>query len=115
MRDVRSPIHDVRARRRVLPLVVKKDGRREAFERAKVLAGLRRALRQARGCRFERIEQLVDAIERELIDGGEKEIAATIIGARVMAHLREVDPVAYVRFASVYRQFQGHRRAPFGD
>lgn len=89
----------------VLPLVVKKDGRREAFERSKVLAGLRRAC-DKRAVPLARIEQIVDAIERELIDAGEKEIAAETIGARVMAHLRLVDPVAYVRFASVYRQFK---------
>ena len=79
----------------VLPLVVKKDGRRESFERQKVLGGLRRAC-DKRAIPLERMESIVDAIERELMDGGEK----------VMAHLREVDPVAYVRFASVYRQFR---------
>ncbi len=89
----------------VLPLVVKKDGRREAFERAKVLAGLRRAC-DKRAVPLERIEQIVDAIERELMDTGEKEVASQNVGERVMAHLREVDPVAYVRFASVYRQFK---------
>lgn len=89
----------------VQPLVVKKDGRREAFERAKILAGLRRAC-DKRAVPLARIEQLVDAIERELIDGGDKEIAAHEIGERVMVRLREVDPVAYVRFASVYRQFK---------
>lgn len=89
----------------VLPLVVKKDGRREGFERSKVLAGIRRAC-DKRAVSQERVEGLVDAIERELIDGGEKEIDATRIGERVMTHLRQVDPVAYVRFASVYRQFK---------
>lgn len=89
----------------VLPLVVKKDGRREAFERAKVLAGLRRAC-DKRAVPLARIEQIVDAIERELIDGGDKEISSHQVGGRVMVHLREVDPVAYVRFASVYRQFK---------
>lgn len=89
----------------VLPLVVKKDGRRETFERAKVLSGLRRAC-DKRAVPLERIEAIVDAIERELIDGGEKEVDGKAIGERVMIHLREVDPVAYVRFASVYRQFK---------
>lgn len=89
----------------VLPLVVKKDGRREAFERQKVLAGLRRAC-DKRAVPLARLEQLVDAIERELIDGGDKEVASEKVGERVMAHLRQVDPVAYVRFASVYRQFR---------
>lgn len=89
----------------VLPLVVKKDGRREAFERAKVLGGLRRAC-DKRAVPLARIEQLVDAVERELMDSGEKEMASHQLGERVMRHLREVDPVAYVRFASVYRQFK---------
>jgi transcriptional repressor NrdR len=89
----------------VLPLVVKKDGRREAFDRQKVLGGLRRAC-DKRAIPLERMESIVDAIERELMDGGEKEIASERVGERVMSHLREVDPVAYVRFASVYRQFR---------
>ena len=89
----------------VIPLVVKKDGRREAFDRQKVLSGLRRAC-DKRAVPLERIEQIVDAIERELIDSGEKEIPTEKVGERVMAHLRGVDPVAYVRFASVYRQFK---------
>ena len=89
----------------VVPLVVKKDGRREAFERQKVLSGLRRAC-DKRAVPLERIEHIVDAIERELIDSGEKEVASEKVGERVMKHLREVDPVAYVRFASVYRQFK---------
>jgi transcriptional repressor NrdR len=89
----------------VLPLVVKKDGRREAFERQKVLAGLRRAC-DKRAVPLERTEQIVDTIERELIDSGDKEIGSQKVGELVMTHLREVDPVAYVRFASVYRQFK---------
>ena len=89
----------------MLPLVVKKEGRRESFDRHKVVAGLRRAC-DKRAVAAERIDAIVDAIERELIDAGEKEVAAERIGERVMAHLREVDPVAYVRFASVYRQFK---------
>jgi transcriptional repressor NrdR len=93
----------------VVPLVVKKDGRREAFERQKVLAGLRRAC-DKRAVPLARLEQIVDAIERELSDpnavGGEKEVSAEHVAERVMAHLRELDPVAYVRFASVYRQFR---------
>ena len=89
----------------VLPLVVKKDGRRESFERTKVLSGLRRAC-DKRAVPLERIEGIVDAIERELIDAGEKEVDGKAIGERVMVHLRQVDPVAYVRFASVYRQFK---------
>jgi transcriptional repressor NrdR len=89
----------------VLPLVVKKDSRREPFERTKVLSGLKRAC-DKRSVSIERMESIVDAIEKELIDAGDKEVPATQIAERVMAHLRTVDPVAYVRFASVYRQFK---------
>ena len=89
----------------VLPLVVKKDGRRETFDRQKVLGGLRRAC-DKRAVPLDRLEQIVDGIERELIDSGDKEISAELVAERVMNHLREVDPVAYVRFASVYRQFK---------
>jgi transcriptional repressor NrdR len=89
----------------VLPLVVKKDGRREPFERQKVLGGLHRAC-DKRAVPVVKLEQIVEAIERELIDGGEKEVSANLVAERVMAHLRELDPVAYVRFASVYRRFR---------
>ena len=89
----------------VLPLLVKKDGRRETFDRQKVLAGLRRAC-DKRAVPLAQLEQIVDGIERELIDSGEKEITANAVAERVMTHLRVLDPVAYVRFASVYRQFK---------
>ncbi|MBX3186700.1 MAG: transcriptional regulator NrdR [Labilithrix sp.] len=89
----------------VLPLVVKRDGRREEFDRQKVLGGLRRAC-DKRAVPLVRLEQLVDHIERELMDAGDKEITAVSVGERVMTQLRQVDPVAYVRFASVYRQFK---------
>lgn len=89
----------------VLPLVVKKDERREQFDRQKVLSGLRRAC-DKRAVPVARLEEIVDAIERELMESGEKEVSAQSIGERVMKQLRSVDPVAYVRFASVYRQFK---------
>lgn len=89
----------------VLPLVVKKDGRREVFDRQKVLGGLRRAC-DKRAVPLATLEQIVDTIERELIDSGDKEVSSEAVGERVMKNLREVDPVAYVRFASVYRQFK---------
>ena len=79
----------------VLPLVVKKDGRREMFDRQKVLYGLRKAC-----------EKRAIAIERELIDAGDKEITGMRVGEKVMNHLRELDDIAYVRFASVYRSFR---------
>ncbi len=89
----------------VFPLLIKKDGRRETFDRQKVLSGLKRAC-DKRAVSIERLEVIVDAIERELIDSGDKEVGAQLVGERVMSHLRAVDPVAYVRFASVYRQFK---------
>jgi transcriptional repressor NrdR len=89
----------------VLPLIVKKDGRREPFDRMKVLGGLRRAC-EKRPVASETLERIVDRIERELVDSGEKEVASSLIGERCMEALRETDPVAYVRFASVYRSFK---------
>lgn len=89
----------------VLPLVVKKDNRREPFDRMKILAGLRRAC-EKRPVSSEALEQLVDAIERELVETGEKETLSSQIGERIMDRLRELDQVAYVRFASVYRSFK---------
>jgi transcriptional repressor NrdR len=89
----------------VLPLVVKKDGRREPFDRVKVLSGLKKAC-EKRAIPLARLELVVDRIERDLMDTGEKEILATMVGERVMNHLRELDDIAYVRFASVYRSFR---------
>jgi len=89
----------------VLPLIVKKDGRREGFDRGKVLAGLRRAC-EKRPVALERIEAVVDAIERALMETGEKEVPSQLVGEKVMAELRTLDEIAYVRFASVYRRFE---------
>lgn len=89
----------------VLPLVLKKDERREPFDRRKVLAGLQRAAVK-RPVSMETLERLVDQLERELVESGEKEIRSTRIGEKVMDALREIDQVAYVRFVSVYRQFK---------
>lgn len=88
-----------------LPLIVKKDGRREPFDRMKVIGGLRRAC-EKRPVSSETIERTVDRIERELVDSGEKEVVSSMIGERCMEALRDTDPVAYVRFASVYRSFK---------
>jgi len=88
----------------VLPLVVKKDGRREAFDRAKVLAGLKKACSK-RPVPVEVLEQAADKIERS-VEAGEKEVPSSRIGDAVMDALREIDEVAYVRFASVYRSFR---------
>ena len=88
----------------VLPFVVKKDGRREPFDRIKLLAGVRRAC-EKRPVSQESLELLLDQIERDLVETGEKEVVSTIVGEKVMAALRALDAVAYVRFASVYRSF----------
>jgi len=87
------------------PSVVKKDGRREPFDRAKILSGLKRACSK-RPVGIEVLEQAADRIERELEESGEKEIPSTRIGDIAMAALRDIDDVAYVRFASVYRSFR---------
>ncbi len=87
------------------PLVVKKDGRREAFDRDKLLSGLTKAC-EKRPVSVAQVEELVTAIERRVQEGGEKEIASTAIGELVMERLHALDEVAYVRFASVYRSFR---------
>ena len=88
-----------------LPLVVKKDGRREPFDRRKVLSGLRKAC-DKRAVPLVRLEAVVDSIEKALVDAGDKEVSAKSIGERIMTELRSVDEIAYVRFASVYRSFR---------
>ena len=89
----------------VLPTVVKKDGRREPFDRQKLVRGLRTACSK-RPVSIERVEAIADAIEREVQEHEKREVTASELGERVMGHLREVDEVAYVRFASVYRSFR---------
>ena len=89
----------------VLPVVVKKAGVREPFDREKVLRGVRLACNK-RPVAMDRIERFIDELERELIESEAKEVASKEIGERVMRKLRELDEVAYVRFASVYRSFR---------
>jgi len=89
----------------VVPMVVKKDGRREPFDRPKILRGLEKAC-EKRPVSVEALEGIVDSIEKKLITLGVKEIQSTWVGEEVMSSLRELDKVAYVRFASVYRQFK---------
>ena len=89
-----------------VPMVlVKKDGRRENFDRAKALVGMQKAC-EKRNISINTLEQFVDELEREIQEIGEKEIPASVVGERVMAKLHELDAVAYVRFASVYREFK---------
>ncbi|MGE3151124.1 MAG: transcriptional regulator NrdR [Nitrospiraceae bacterium] len=88
-----------------LPLVVKKDGRREPFDRGKIVAGLKRAC-EKRPISMATIEAVADHIEKRIQELGETEVASRTIGEEVMEALRELDQVAYVRFASVYRDFK---------
>jgi transcriptional repressor NrdR len=89
----------------VLPVVVKKDGVRQPFDREKVLRGVRLACNK-RPVAVERIESFIDELERELIESEAKEVNSQEIGERIMRLLRELDEVAFVRFASVYRSFR---------
>ena len=85
--------------------VIKKNGTREPFNRDKILAGISRALRK-RPVGTEQIENIVDAIERDISERNEREVRSGEIGETIMKYLRATDKVAYVRFASVYREFE---------
>ena len=85
-------------------MVVKKDGRRESFDRNKLLTGLVKAC-EKRPVPMNALEAVVDEVENMLQESAEKELPATLIGERLMERLKVLDQVAYVRFASVYRQF----------
>ncbi|MDD5475496.1 MAG: transcriptional regulator NrdR [Syntrophales bacterium] len=89
----------------VIPVVIKKDGRREAFDRLKILGGLKKAC-EKRPISMDDIEAVVDRIEKFRQETQLKEIPSTAIGEKVMEELHNLDGVAYVRFASVYRQFK---------
>ncbi len=86
-------------------IVIKKDDNREQFDRSKIEAGILRACHK-RPISAQQINQLIDAVETEVFNLEEKEIASTTIGEIVMEKLKDVDQVAYVRFASVYREFK---------
>ena len=86
-------------------MLIKKDGRREVFNREKVRSGMLRAC-EKRKISVNVIEAFIDEIERDLRETGEKEIESSIIGNKIMDKLQELDAVAYVRFASVYREFK---------
>ena len=85
--------------------VIKKDGRPEPFNRQKLVGGLARAC-EKRPVSVQQLEGIADRIELELQDRPDREMKTTEIGARIMEELRRIDQVAYVRFASVYRQFR---------
>lgn len=86
-------------------MVVKKDGRREKFDRQKVLSGLLKAC-EKRPIAMARLAEVVDSVEAKLAESPEREISTTEIGEMIIEHLRALDKIAYVRFASVYRDFQ---------
>jgi transcriptional repressor NrdR len=89
----------------LLPVIVKKDNRREPFNRDKILMGLRTACKK-RPVSASRLEKITDKIESLLQERGEKEVPSALIGELIMKELHALDEVAYVRFASVYRQFR---------
>ena len=86
-------------------MIIKKDGRRELFSREKVGSGLKKAC-EKRDVSMNVLESIIDDLERDLRESGQKEIPSRIIGEKLMARLHELDDVAYVRFASVYREFK---------
>ena len=86
-------------------MVAKKDGRREPFERGKIVNGLKRAC-EKRPISVDTIEGIADTIERQLQEGGDREVTSQALGEAVMGALHDLDAVAYVRFASVYRSFR---------
>jgi len=88
-----------------MPAVVKKDGRREPFDRSKIVSGLKKAC-EKRPISTATIETVTDRIEKRIQDMGETEIVSTAVGEEVMRELSQLDQVAYVRFASVYREFK---------
>jgi len=90
---------------RSLPLLIKKDGRREEFNRDKIIDGVKKAC-QKRPVSIKDIEELVDRVEQYLQELGEKEVSAVKIGEKVISEIYNLDDVAYVRFASVYRSFK---------
>jgi transcriptional repressor NrdR len=89
----------------ILPMVIKKDNRREPYDRSKVLSGIQTAC-QKRPVPVPVMEEIVDRIEKEIQEKGDKEIKSSTIGETVMSELHDLDEIAYVRFASVYRSFK---------
>jgi len=89
----------------VLPLIIKKDGRREPFDRMKIIIGLKKAC-EKRPVSITTLEGVADKIEARIQESGEKEIQSSMVGEAIMDELFELDHVAYVRFASVYRSFK---------
>lgn len=86
-------------------MIVKKDSRREEFDREKMLKGIQKAC-EKRAISVNQIEQIVDDIERDLREGRDREVSAKVVGEKIINALKDLDDVAYVRFASVYREFK---------
>jgi transcriptional repressor NrdR len=86
-------------------MIVKKDGRREVFNPEKVRSGIKKAC-EKRNISMNIIEEFIDDLEHDLREIGEQELSATVVGEKIMAKLHKLDAVAYVRFASVYREFK---------
>ena len=89
----------------VAQMVIKKDGRRENFDRWKLKSGILKSV-EKRPIGLEQVEAMIDEVERELFNSSEHEVSTSALGEAVMAKLKKLDEVAYVRFASVYRQFK---------
>ncbi len=88
-----------------MPMVIKRDGRREAFQKEKIKSGIEKAC-EKRPISAIQIERIINNIERAILDISDKEVKSKDIGNLVMMYLRHLDPVAYIRFAAVYRKFQ---------
>ncbi len=86
-------------------MIIKKDSRREEFDRGKVLRGIQKAC-EKRAISINLIEEMVEIIEQDLRESNEREISSTVVGEKIIQALKKVDDVAYVRFASVYREFK---------
>ncbi|MCA1795446.1 MAG: transcriptional regulator NrdR [Desulfotignum sp.] len=85
-------------------MIIKKDGRREEYDREKVLKGIKKAC-EKRAISMNLIEEMVDGIERQLRESNEREVSSKVVGEHIIQALKKLDDVAYVRFASVYREF----------
>lgn len=86
-------------------MIIKKDTRREEFSRDKVLTGVKKAC-EKRAISVDQMENIISSVEKDLREANYKEVSSRVVGEKVMGHLQKLDDVAYVRFASVYREFK---------
>ncbi len=96
-----------------MPVVIKKDGRRENYNREKIMKGLKKAC-QKRPISLDELNKLIDSVERSLIENNPNEVDGKYLGELVMDHLKELDPVSYVRFASFYWDYKDIEDFVFG-